>query len=92
MHGMPVISVYWVLSLFTNCLHFTFDPFLMFVTQQLGMDDDTSMRKKPSLNKSFDGQNVARIASGGLHNAAILTNGAVWTWGCNDEKGMYFII
>lgn len=55
---------------------------------QLGISDDQSTRKKPTLNKSFEGIDIVYIASGGLHNAAISSSGDVYTWGCNDEKAL----
>jgi hypothetical protein len=38
--------------------------------------------------KSTQGHNVVDISCGGLHNAAVLSTGALWTWGCNDEKAL----
>ena len=56
---------------------------------QLGLGDDETMRerKKPTLIKAFTagGVSVASVSAGSLHNAVITSEGAVWTWGCNDD-------
>ena len=56
---------------------------------QLGLGDDDAMRerKKPTLVSTLTtaGVSVASVSAGSLHNAVITKEGAVWTWGCNDD-------
>eukprot|EP00455_Lapot_gusevi_P028562 TRINITY_DN3051_c0_g2_i4.p1 TRINITY_DN3051_c0_g2~~TRINITY_DN3051_c0_g2_i4.p1 ORF type:complete len:430 (+),score=147.97 TRINITY_DN3051_c0_g2_i4:52-1341(+) len=55
---------------------------------QLGLGEDVPSRKKPAVVKTFEGKDVVAVAAGALHNAAVLSNGQLWTWGCNDEKAL----
>ena len=56
---------------------------------QLGLGDDETMRerKKPTLLKTLAaaGVSAASVSAGSLHNAVITSEGALWTWGCNDD-------
>ena len=45
-------------------------------------------RKKPTLLKALHPVSVAHIAAGSLHNAVIADEGAVHTWGCNDDGAL----
>lgn len=50
----------------------------------LGEDEDvelTEARRVPALA----GKQVTGISAGGLHNAVIIRNGDLYTWGCNDD-------
>jgi regulator of chromosome condensation len=54
-----------------------------------GVDDDKDMMvKNPRLVRALQDNKICRIACGGLHNAAISTNGQVFTWGCNDDGSL----
>jgi alpha-tubulin suppressor-like RCC1 family protein len=56
---------------------------------QLGLGSSMLERKNPTPIKTLEGYNVIGIASGALHNAALLDSGKVWTWGCNDDEGQH---
>jgi hypothetical protein len=43
------------------------------------------IRKKPTLLKHVADQDIVYISAGALHNAIINKDGAVLTWGCNDD-------
>jgi regulator of chromosome condensation len=58
---------------------------------QLGLGAGSLERKNPAPIKALEGMNVVAIASGALHNAALTDDGQVWTWGCNDDHGMYVV-
>jgi regulator of chromosome condensation len=58
---------------------------------QLGCGADEKMRerKKPTLIKSTEKQNVISIAVGSLHNLVLVSpSRAVWSWGCNDDQAL----
>jgi regulator of chromosome condensation len=57
---------------------------------QLGLTSDANMRerKKPTLLKSLIDWDIVTFSCGALHNAAIAANGAVFTWGCNDDNAL----
>jgi len=44
------------------------------------------MVKKPRTLHSLS--SATWIAAGGLHNIAVMTNGQVYSWGCNDDGGV----
>ena len=54
---------------------------------QLGLGEGVLERKKPTLLKSLD-VNARSVASGSLHSAALTAEGAVYTWGCNDDGAL----
>jgi alpha-tubulin suppressor-like RCC1 family protein len=49
---------------------------------QLG--DNTSVNRSTPVTTFAGGTNWKQVASGGYHNAAIKTDGTLWTWGRND--------
>ena len=57
---------------------------------QLGLGDDENMRerKKPTHIKTLSDHNIVSLTCGALHNACITSNGAVYTWGCNDDNAL----
>lgn len=55
---------------------------------QLGLGEDVLSRKRPTKIDYFDDKEIIDIAAGGLHNLALSKNGAVYSWGCNDEKAL----
>ena len=38
--------------------------------------------------KLLMGKKVLRLACGGMHNAAITTDGQLFTWGCDDDSAL----
>eukprot|EP00057_Strongylocentrotus_purpuratus_P000914 XP_001186731.2 PREDICTED: regulator of chromosome condensation [Strongylocentrotus purpuratus] len=55
---------------------------------QLGLGEDIMERKKPSL-VSFDGaKRIVDVVAGGMHTVCIAQDGAVYTFGCNDEGAL----
>jgi alpha-tubulin suppressor-like RCC1 family protein len=42
----------------------------------------------PRVVYSLRNKNICQVACGGLHNAAVTTEGRVITWGCNDDKAL----
>ena len=56
-------------------------------TGQLGLGEDILDRSKPALVSGLTGKVVA-IASGGMHSICLTTEGAVWSFGCNDEGAL----
>ena len=56
-------------------------------TGQLGLGEDIMERKKPSLVRGVEGKVVA-VAAGGMHTVCLTSNGAVWSFGCNDEGAL----
>jgi len=57
---------------------------------QLGLGDAPNMRirKNPTVIKAFEGKTILAFASGSLHNAVLLDDGVVYTWGCNDDQAL----
>lgn len=55
---------------------------------QLGLGEDILSRKRPTKIDFFDDKEIIDIAAGGLHNLALSRSGAVYSWGCNDEKAL----
>lgn len=53
---------------------------------QLGLGEDRLERKFPTRVDLPD--TVARIECGGSHSVVVTDDGALWTWGCNDEKAL----
>ena len=56
-------------------------------TGQLGLGEDILERSKPALVNGITGKVVA-IAAGGMHTVCLTTEGAVWSFGCNDEGAL----
>jgi regulator of chromosome condensation len=58
---------------------------------QLGVaisaDDDKDTEYPPTLVRNLP-SNVIQVAAGGLHSAALTEDGAVYTWGCNDDYAL----
>jgi len=55
-------------------------------TGQLGLGEDVMEKTRPAL---VDGIHAAvEVAAGGMHTAVLDTDGAVWTFGCNDEGSL----
>lgn len=42
----------------------------------------------PRIIQKLTRENVCAIASGGLHNLALTTEGIVFSWGCNDDNAL----
>eukprot|EP00808_Paulinella_micropora_P031334 g47531.t1 len=58
---------------------------------QLGLGESETMRERkfPTVLKALkDCPPCVGVAAGALHNAAVLTDGTVWTWGCDDDKAL----
>ena len=54
-----------------------------------GVDDDDQMIvKRPRVVYSLREKKIATVACGGLHNVAATADGAVFTWGCNDDGSL----
>ena len=54
-----------------------------------GVDDDDQMIvKRPRVVYSLREKRIATVACGGLHNVAATADGAVFTWGCNDDGSL----
>ena len=54
-----------------------------------GVDDDDQMIvKRPRVVYSLREKKIATVACGGLHNVAATADGAVFTWGCNDDGAL----
>ena len=56
-------------------------------TGQLGLGEDILERSKPALVNGITGK-VVSIAAGGMHTVCLTTEGAVWSFGCNDEGAL----
>ena len=61
----------------------------------IGLGDDApSEIKKPRKPSIFDignvipARSIVTIICGGMHSVALASNGAVYTWGCNDEGAL----
>ena len=53
---------------------------------KLGLGDQGSHHEPtPIPTDSFDGQSVAHVSAGGIHSAAVTTQGRVYTWGCGSD-------
>ncbi|KAJ1674904.1 hypothetical protein EV182_002325, partial [Spiromyces aspiralis] len=55
---------------------------------QLGLTDDVLERKHPFPVATLSDANIVDIASGGMHNMAITSEGRLWSWGCNDQRAL----
>eukprot|EP00033_Pygsuia_biforma_P002411 GCRY01002673.1.p1 GENE.GCRY01002673.1~~GCRY01002673.1.p1 ORF type:complete len:393 (-),score=92.89 GCRY01002673.1:48-1226(-) len=55
---------------------------------QLGLGEDYDTRKRPTLIKELQGKNIKGVVAGGLHTAFVLSNGDVYSCGCNDEGAL----
>jgi regulator of chromosome condensation len=54
-----------------------------------GVDEDVDlMVKVPRLVSALKDKHISQIACGGIHTAAITTNGQIFTWGCNDDGSL----
>ena len=54
-----------------------------------GMDNDEDLAVKfPRIVYSLRDKKVCWVACGGLHNAVVTEDGAVHTWGCNDDGSL----
>jgi regulator of chromosome condensation len=51
-------------------------------------EDDDLVVKFPRIVYSLRDKKVCGIACGGLHNACFTEDGAVYTWGCNDDASL----
>jgi len=61
----------------------------------IGLGDDAPPEiKKPRKPSLFDignlipARSIVSIICGGMHTVALASNGAVYTWGCNDEGAL----
>lgn len=53
---------------------------------QLGLGNRENRHEFERVNQSaFSGMKVVTVAAGTSHSAAVTEDGAVWTWGLNDE-------
>lgn len=55
---------------------------------QLALSDNVLASRRPRLVKKLRNLGVTEVSCGGLHNSAVLVNGKVNTWGCNDEGSL----
>ena len=55
--------------------------------EQLGLGGDILERKKPHMisDMGFNKLQVLSVAVGGMHSIAVLANGQLYSWGCNDD-------
>jgi regulator of chromosome condensation len=51
-------------------------------------EDDDLMVKFPRIVALLQSQKITRVMCGGLHSAAITSDGHVYTWGCNDDGAL----
>ncbi|KAJ0407019.1 hypothetical protein ATCC90586_004813 [Pythium insidiosum] len=51
-------------------------------------EDDDLMVKFPRPVALLEKLSIARVSCGGLHSAAVTRDGAVYTWGCNDDGAL----
>ena len=61
----------------------------------IGLGDEAPFEiKKPRKPVIFDignlipARSILKIVCGGMHTAALASDGTVWTWGCNDEGAL----
>jgi len=54
---------------------------------QLGLGDAQRERRKPTL-VSGPGSTIASLSCGAMHAACLASDGALWTWGCNDDGAL----
>mmetsp|Transcript_7662 Transcript_7662/g.15589 ORF Transcript_7662/g.15589 Transcript_7662/m.15589 type:complete len:511 (-) Transcript_7662:134-1666(-) len=54
---------------------------------QLGLGEDVSERARPT-PLSLSNLPVRRVACGGMHTLAVTSDGALWSWGVNDEGAL----
>ncbi|KAA0154546.1 hypothetical protein FNF29_02423 [Cafeteria roenbergensis] len=47
---------------------------------------DEGLTVEPVLAKQMAGRRVVQVAAGALHTLVLTEGGAVWSWGCNDDK------
>lgn len=57
------------------------------VCGELGLKEIGVNKKRPVFVKDVD-EPVVFIASGGMHNVCLTSNGQIYTWGCNDEGAL----
>jgi len=56
---------------------------------QLGLGEETTERLRPwPLQLGGGADDVLQVACGGMHTVALTADGAVWTWGVNDEGAL----
>jgi len=55
---------------------------------QLGMGEKVTERKKPSPLKVLSGSKITQVCVGAMHNLAITSEGAVFSWGNNDDGAL----
>ena len=54
-----------------------------------GVEDDADMMVKyPRVVRSLQNKSIIRVSCGGIHSAAVTTEGEVFTWGCNDDGAL----
>ncbi|OQR93933.1 regulator of chromosome condensation (RCC1), partial [Thraustotheca clavata] len=54
-----------------------------------GVDEDEDMIVSvPRVVAALEKEQIVRVGCGGLHTAAVTKNGAVYTWGCNDDGAL----
>ena len=54
------------------------------MSNQLGLGEDITDRKKPQVVKKLP-TNIIQAVSGGMHSVCLTADGIVYTFGCNDE-------
>jgi len=55
---------------------------------QLGCGEAVTEARKPKILANLRGEKIVSVASGGLHSLALKDDGAVASWGCNDEGSL----
>lgn len=55
--------------------------------QAKSSDDDKELEYKPIFARSLT-SNIIQVAAGGLHSVALGEDGAIYSWGCNDDFAM----
>jgi hypothetical protein len=52
---------------------------------QLGLGTAVRERKFPAIVKALEGEDIAAVAAGALHNLVLTKSGKIFSWGCNDD-------
>mmetsp|Transcript_42184 Transcript_42184/g.76097 ORF Transcript_42184/g.76097 Transcript_42184/m.76097 type:complete len:601 (-) Transcript_42184:44-1846(-) len=55
---------------------------------QLGCGEAVTEARKPKILINLRGKKIITVSSGGLHSLALVDDGTVYSWGCNDEGSL----